>query len=105
MLRKAGNCDIEVVGVVSFYVTNEVNPMDKTAFNCLPDVFPSRRIPSQSQNITTSMLLRGLGKENTVNSPNDGRSQEERTSRAISIFSGCMFVHVRCMHVSIPMVP
>lgn len=105
MLRKAGNCDIEVVVVVSLDVTNEINSMDKTAFDCLPNVFPRWRIPSQSQNITTSMLLSGLGKENTFYSPNDGRSQEERTASAISIFSGCMFVHVRCMHVSIPMVP
>jgi hypothetical protein len=73
VFRKAGNSDIEVVAMVLLNVSNEIDPVDKAALNRLPDFFPGWRIPSQSQDIATSMLFSGLGEENAVYSPSDDR--------------------------------
>ena len=71
MFWKAGNSDIEVVIVVFLDVSNEVDSMDKTSFNGLPDIFTSWGVPSKCQNIAASVLLSGLSHKNTVCFPRD----------------------------------
>lgn len=61
MFWKAGNSDVEVVVVVFFDVSNEIDPVDKASFDRLPDLFSDWRIPPKSQNIATPMLLSSLG--------------------------------------------
>ena len=71
MFRKAGNSDIEVVIVVFLDVSDEVDSMDETPFNSLPDIFTGWRVPPKSQNIATSVLLGSLSQENRVCFPRD----------------------------------
>ena len=66
VLRKARNSDIEVVAVVFLDVSDEVDSMDKTSLNRLPDLFPGRRVPSKSKNITTSVFFGSLDQENAL---------------------------------------
>lgn len=66
MFRKAGNSDIEVVVVVFLDVSDEVDSMDETAFNSLPDIFTGGGVASKCQNIATSVLLGSLSHENTI---------------------------------------
>lgn len=65
MFWKTGKSDIKVVAVVFLDMSDEIDSMNKTTFDRLPDVFPGWWVPSESQNIATSMLLGGLGTENT----------------------------------------
>lgn len=71
MFWKAGNSDIEVIAVVFLDVSNEIDSVDKASFNCLPDLLPGWRIPSKSQNITTSVLFSSLG---LIYFPSDNRT-------------------------------
>lgn len=104
MLWKPGNGDAEVVAMVFLDVSNEIDPMDEAALNRLPDVFTDWWVPPESENIAAPMLLGGLGKESMFHSRATMESDKKRTVRAMSIFSGCMLVHVRCIHVSRPIV-
>jgi len=73
VFRKAGNSNIEVVAVVFLDVPNEVNPMGKATFHCLPNFFPDWRVPSKSQNVATPVLFSGLDQEKTLYFPSDDR--------------------------------
>lgn len=106
MLWEAWNSDIEVVAVVFLCVSNEINSMGKATFNRLPDICPSWWVASQSKNVATPMFFRGLGKDNVIQPTGDEKNVGgTRTARAMSIFSGFILVHVKCMHVSRPIVP
>ena len=45
---KAGNSHVEVVTVVSLDMPNEVDSVDKTSLDRLPDLLPGRRVPPKS---------------------------------------------------------
>lgn len=66
MFWKSGNSNIEVVVVVFLDVSNEVDSMDKTSFDGLPDIFTGWGVPSKCQNIAASVLLSSLSHKNTV---------------------------------------
>ena len=63
---KTGNGDVEVVAVVFLDVSDEVDPMNETSVNGLPDLFPSWRVSPKCQNIATAVLLGSLDQEKVL---------------------------------------
>lgn len=103
MLRETGDCNIEVVIMMFMNVLDEVDTMNEATLYSLPFFLPSWGITSECQHILATVLFRCLDVYVYVECTR-GRVTVIRslTQRAISTFSFGMFVHVRCMHVSMP---
>ena len=106
MLRKAGDCNIEVVVIMFMNVLDEVNTMNEATLYSLPFFLPNWGVTSECQHILATVLFCFLDDYVYVECTRDRVTYlsviRSLTWRAISTFSFGMFVHVRCMHVSMP---
>lgn len=87
-LRKASNCNIEVIAIVLADVLDEIDAVFEASFYRLPFVLSSRRIASQCENVSTTVCLCVLGSCLTL-----GRSHKDRMTHPQCI------VHLLSRHV------
>ena len=97
MFWEAGNSDVKVIAVMFLDVPDEIDPVDETTFNRLPDVFPSWWVPSESEDIATAMLFSSLSKENMSHPTNEDKRQGRTHRKGYVNFFG-LHVCTRQMH-------